>query len=184
VIIDALQQEAHEHEAATAIIRDRLEIAENQLKNFISQRERLLNLYLHGDFPKDLLDEKMAEIKQTIGKFETEAVSLRDQLNRTTPSTTDIENIKKFCEEVQGGLDEFSFEDKQMIIESLNVTAMVTRDENGIRLALSGYFPTITTGTIDHKTSSCFVPLKVRPTSCVYLVKVEQYCQPTRNGIT
>ncbi len=200
VVIDALQQEAHEHEDAITIIRDRLEIAEKQLDNLISQRERLLNLYLNGDFPKDLLDEKMAEIKQTIGKFDTEVASLQDQLNRSTPNPTDIDTIKKFCEQVRGGLEEFTFEDKQMIIELLNVTAIVMRDENGIRLALSGYFPQIMTDTfdpktslcsavsdgvppaIDPKTSLCFAALRVRPTSSACLARGVPYFQQTPNG--
>ncbi|MGQ9910717.1 MAG: recombinase family protein [Candidatus Flexifilum sp.] len=153
VILDALQQEADEHASATAIIRDRLEIAEKQLANFIGQRERLLSLYLNGEFPKDLLDEKMVEIKRAIGQFETEITSLRDQLNRATPALADIENITRFCEQIQGEIEEFTFEDKQTIIELLNVTAMMTKDDSGIRLVLSGYFPEITTDAIDHTTT-------------------------------
>jgi CII-binding regulator of phage lambda lysogenization HflD len=153
VILDALQQEANEHEATTTIIRDRLEIAEKQLANFVGQRERLLSLYLNGEFPKDLLDEKMVEIKRTIGQFETEVASLREQLNRSTPALTDIENIKRFCEQIRSEVEHFTFEDKQTIIELLNVTAMVTKDDAGIRLVLSGYFPEITTDAFDRITT-------------------------------
>lgn len=153
VIIDALQQETNDHEAAATVIRDRLEIAEQQLANFVTQRERLLGLYLNGEFPRDLLDEKMVEIKRIIGQFESEVISLRDQLNRSTPALSDIENIMRFCEQIQDEIEKFTFDDRQTIIDLLHVTAMVTRDENGIRLVLSGYFPEIMSDTFDRVTS-------------------------------
>ncbi len=153
VIIDAMQQEINHSETAKTVICNRLEIAEHQLATLADQRKRLLDLYLNGDVPKNLLDDKMAELKQTSSKFEEEIVSLHDQLEAYSPTLTDVTQVQKFCAQLQGELDDFTFEDRQAVIDMLNVTALVTKDEHGIRLVLSGYFPDVETDAIDRETS-------------------------------
>ncbi len=183
VIIDTLQQEAKERESTITIIRDRLQIAETQLIGLNGQRTRLLDLYLNGEFPKDILDGKMVEITGMIAKFEVEAASLQKQLETSVPSSTQIEDIERFCDQIQTGIENFSAEDRQTVIELLNVTAMLTKNDDELTLVLSGYFPDVTTDTFDLKSPSCSALLRAHRIFYAYSVKAVLSSPIRQNGM-
>jgi hypothetical protein len=52
---------------------DRLAIIDQQAEDHQRQLNKLLDLYLNGDFPKDMLQERKSRLEETIIKLESRA---------------------------------------------------------------------------------------------------------------
>ncbi len=111
-LLEGLKASQEEKERVSRTSRERLEIIEGQLKETEAQLSRLLDLYLSGEFSKELLIERKSRLEKTL----VDQKYFRDQLvaDLQIDSITDIQiaEIETFCAEVRVGLDNATFEDK------------------------------------------------------------------------
>jgi site-specific DNA recombinase len=115
-------------------LRERLELLDDQFIGYRRQMERLLDLYLAGDFPKEVLAQRKAQLESIISGLEKERTSLRAQLDEAILTEEDIATIEEFAERVRAGLDNADFEAKRRVIELLDVQ-VVLNVEDGQKVA-------------------------------------------------
>jgi hypothetical protein len=116
---------------------ERLEIIDKLLADYSAQFERLLDLYLSGDVPKDLLTDKKMSIETTIAKLEEEKSALQTRIQQRTLTEDEVTNILEFAalirEELHSVDIEHDFETMQRIIRLLGVRVTL-KVENGKRV--------------------------------------------------
>ena len=132
----SLEVQQAEQERANQPLRDRLAVLDDLLADNRRQLEKLLDLYLAGDFDKEMLTERKARLETTVTALEKEQADLVTTLEVTTLTDDQIMTIEDFAKEVAGGLAEAEtdFDARRHIIDLLDVRATLTIEE-GQRVA-------------------------------------------------
>lgn len=120
-ITEGLRNMQAEALAANSRSVEQIEIIDQQLDDLKNQQNKLLDLFLNGDFPKSLIDERKLKIDSTSKKLMEERIQLNSHLNQTVLDEAQIGEIEKFCAEIRGKLEAASFESKRHLIEMLDV---------------------------------------------------------------
>lgn len=128
---EGLRNSQAELDQANRLVRDRLTILDEQIAATQEQLNRLLDLYLSGEFAKGMLAERRARLDQTLADLHTERASMASQLQRTGITEEQIREIEAFCAEVAEGLDLATFEDKRRYLELLHLSGKLAIDEHG-----------------------------------------------------
>ena len=120
------------NENESAPLRERLAIADDMLKGNQDQLTRLLDLYVAGDFPKDVLVDRKHRLEESIKALEKERANIISMLETRTLTPKQIKNIYGFAERIGKGLQlaETDPAYKREIIEALDVRAIFAV-ENG-----------------------------------------------------
>ena len=120
------------NENESAPLRERLAIAEDMLADHNAQLTRLLDLYVAGDFPKDVLVDRKTRLEESIKALEKERANIISMLEKRTLTPKQVENIYKFAERIGRGLLHAETDPayKREIIEALDVRAIFAV-ENG-----------------------------------------------------
>jgi site-specific DNA recombinase len=116
--LQGMQEEA---ERANQSLYDRLEIIQNRIEENQRQLQKLLDLYLNDDFPREMLQERRACLEETLMKLRQENVELSSHLHAITVTDEQIEDIESICAQVRDGLDTATFEQKRQLIDMLDV---------------------------------------------------------------
>ncbi|MFZ5919316.1 MAG: recombinase family protein [Chloroflexota bacterium] len=127
-----LEKHQKEQGEATEPLRQRLAVTENLIADHRGQLERLLTLYLSGEFPKEMLLEHKARLETTIKSLERERGCLLADLEARALSKEQVRSIQEFAAEIARGLGaaEQDFARRRRIIELLDVRATLAH-ENG-----------------------------------------------------
>jgi len=120
-LADGLRAEQAEAERANSGLRSRLEIVDEQLAEAQGQLAKLLDLYLQGDFPKEVLTERRVRLEKVVVELSQERAELVVHLQAVGMTDEQIRAIETFCAEVREGLEAATFEDKQRYLELLDV---------------------------------------------------------------
>ncbi len=112
-------------------LRDRLGLIDHLLADNRKQLERLLDLYLSGDFDKEVLNDRKARLETTIAALEKERADLAMTLEAQTLTDDQITSIENFAREVAGGLEEVEkdFNARRRIIDLLDVQVTLVREK-------------------------------------------------------
>jgi Tol biopolymer transport system component len=131
VTLRGLREKQVTRKKASKPLRDRLTVVDDLIADNRCQLERALDLYLSGDFPREVLTERKARLQSTIDALEQERAELAGQLEAQTLTDEQIETIMEFAAKMGKGLDkaELDFEKRRRLIEELDVT---------VRLAVEG----------------------------------------------
>jgi site-specific DNA recombinase len=127
--IDAGISEYEEHrEQEQAPVRERLVVVDDLLVDHRTQLQKLLDLYLDGNFPKEILVERRQRLQETIDSLANERVNLAGMLESKGYSPEQLQAMKDYTREIAAGLDEAEedFEARKHIVEMLNVFAALT----------------------------------------------------------
>ena len=126
-----LEEQQAEQERANQPLRDRLAVIDDLLTDNRKQLERLLDLYLSGDFDKEMLTERKAKLETTIAALEKEQSDLVMTLEAQTLTDDQIMTIEDFAKEVAEGLvkAEENFEVRRQIIDLLDVRVTLAIEE-------------------------------------------------------
>jgi hypothetical protein len=120
-------------EKEDSLIRDRLAVVDDLLADHRSQLDRLLDLYMSGEFPKEVLTDRTARLEDTNSALENERAGLVARLETRALSVEQIQTIQEFAAKVGKNLDAIDddFDAKRQIIEELDVqaTLVVENDE-------------------------------------------------------
>ena len=131
MLTEGLQVEQEEREQANAPLRQRVAVVDDLLADNQRQLERLLDLYLSGDFGKEILMERKTRLETTIGALSGERKGLIAQVEARTLTDDQLQDIEDFAARIAGGLEGEigDFETKRAILEALDVKAALTVED-------------------------------------------------------
>ena len=72
VLITGIQSMREENELENHALRERLSIIEDELEKKDEQLSRLLDLFVNGDFPKDVLNDRRYQLESNISDLNRE----------------------------------------------------------------------------------------------------------------
>ena len=128
VLEDGLVEYQQGREQFSAPIRDRLIVLEDLWQDEKTQLDRVLDLYISGDIPRELLVDKKQRLESTITALEKERDELNVDLETETLSENEIQQIREFATQIAEGLEpgDETFEGRRRVIELLEVGAYLT----------------------------------------------------------
>ena len=118
-----------EQDRVTEPIRVRLAVVESLAADNQKRLEKLLDLYLAGDFPKEMLTERKARLEATIDALSKERAGLTVQLEAQTLTDEQKQSIQDFAARVRAGIEDADFQTRRGVIESLDVTVTLAVED-------------------------------------------------------
>jgi len=111
---------------------DRLSVVDDLLADNRQKLERLLDLYLAGDFPKEVLTDRKARLETTIASLEEEQADLVMALESQNLTDEQIKTIVDFAKRVSKGLGiaDRDFEARRRIIDMLDVQVRLAIEDD------------------------------------------------------
>lgn len=121
-----------EREEMMAPLIERQKVIEDLLTEHRTQLQKILDLYLEGSFPKELLLERKKRLEATIVGLETEYNNITSNLQVQHITPDQITSIKEFTAEVAKGLElaERDFKTRRQIIEVLDIQVTLSTEDN------------------------------------------------------
>jgi site-specific DNA recombinase len=128
----ALEGEQTRREEAVRPLREQLAVTDDLLADNRRQLERALDLYLSGDFDRDMLGERQARLTNAIAALEQQRDRLAAQLATRALTDTQVQSIKDFADVVARGLEgaDRDFKARRQIIELLEVWVTLSLEED------------------------------------------------------
>jgi site-specific DNA recombinase len=127
----AAQKEKCDEENAPMLLR--LGVIDDLLADNRRQLERLLDLYLATDFPKEVLLDRKKRLESTIEALDKERSNLLVRLERRTLTDRQIQSIKEFAAKmaraVKASDREGTFESRRQIVEQLDMEALLAVED-------------------------------------------------------
>ncbi len=165
-IAKGLRTQQTELNKQNAVLRERLDLIQDRLSDTEVQLAKLLDLYLSGDFPKEVLTQRKNDLEKVRGDLRREYDGLSAQLDTKDLTNDQVAQIEEFCADIRAGFDSATFEDKQRYFELLEVQGTLA-DENGERvvyiscrlgkqrLVLAATLPSSNTGETSKRLCGC-----------------------------
>jgi hypothetical protein len=125
-----LRANQREAERENSSFRARVDIIDNQISQTQTQLTRLVDLYVSGEFSKDLLLERKTRLEDTLTELERTKAEMNTHLKAAILSDSQIAEIEAFCAEVRAGLDNATFEDKRRYFDLLDVRGKLAFENN------------------------------------------------------
>jgi len=94
-----------ERERENSPVRERLNVVDDLLADNRAQLDRLLDLYLLGDFPKEVLTDRRVRLEETIFALERERSGLVAHLEAQLLTIEQIRTIQSFAAKVGENLE-------------------------------------------------------------------------------
>jgi hypothetical protein len=120
-----------EREKENQPIRARLTVVDDLLAENQAQLDRLLDLYLAGDFPKHVLTDRKSRLERTVSALEQERDALSARLEAGTLTDTQIVSLKDFAAKVAPGLEvaEADFATRRGVVEALDMQVVLAVED-------------------------------------------------------
>lgn len=120
-----------EEETENAPLLERLKVVEDLLTGIQAQLARLLDLYLSGEFSKQILTDRKERLESTIDALERERANLAAHLMTHTLTEDQIRDLQGFLSEITQGLQiaDADFRTHRRVIEALDVRATLTIED-------------------------------------------------------
>jgi site-specific DNA recombinase len=130
-LANGLKQYQRELEVENAPIRERIRVVNDLVAENQAQLERLLDLYLAGNFPKEMLTDRQERLEAAIKVLQKERLSLVAHLDVHSLTDVQLQTIQAFAAEVAEGLSavEEDFQTQSRIIEELDVQATLAIED-------------------------------------------------------
>jgi site-specific DNA recombinase len=127
--LDSYQEEC---EVQSGPLRERLGVVMDLIANNEKQLDMLLDLYLSGDFTRDLLTDRKSRLETTIVALEKEREKLIASLDAATFTPSQLDSIREFANDVAKGLDiaNQDFKKRKRIVELLNVSGALADEDD------------------------------------------------------
>lgn len=114
-----------------APLRERLDVLDELVRDHRAQLARLLDLYLAGDFPKELLAERKQRLESTVAGLEKERGAMAERLNASSLTGQQKADIRQFVAKAGRGLEiaDKDFSARRRLVELLDVTATLAYED-------------------------------------------------------
>ena len=161
---EGLDSYQDEKEKYCAPLRERLEVIDDLWNDTKLQLDRVLDLYITGDFPKDILVDRKQRLEDTLEALDQERKELSFRLETQKLTEKQIQRIQEFSEVVAEGLGraEGNFEARRQIIELLDVRVTLTV-EDGEKVVYVRCILGDDSLSVDDPTTRSGVPTKSHP---------------------
>ncbi|WP_152966212.1 hypothetical protein [Ornatilinea apprima] len=106
---------------------------DEQLATAKKQLDRLIDLFINGDIPKDHYASRKTKFEESITKLEEEKKEISKQLIPSQLAPELIKQLKEYFETIRDRLEDASFETKRKLIDLLDVNGKLDI-ENGERV--------------------------------------------------
>ena len=117
---EGLQVYKAEKEKNVVPLRERLKLVMEMLEPERQKLSRLLDLYLSGEFTKDMLTDRKTRLETRIHALEKEKLELEAQLDEQTLSEEQIQIVQRFGQEIANEVD-FSDENRETMLYIINI---------------------------------------------------------------
>jgi hypothetical protein len=126
-----LQEVNQEREKENGPVRERLCVVDDLIDDNRAQLDRLLDLYLSGEFPKEVLTDRRTRLEKTVLALEKERAGLVAHLEAHSLSVEQIKTIREFAAKVGKNLEAMDgdFEAMRWLIEVLDVQITLTVED-------------------------------------------------------
>jgi site-specific DNA recombinase len=124
--------EIHEEkEELNAPIRNRLTVTEDLLVKNRAQLERLVDLYLSGEFPKEVLTERKMRLERVIADLESQKTQFMEHLASHSLTIDQIKTAKDLAEQIMARIDAIDedFDLKRQLVEILDVQVTLALED-------------------------------------------------------
>lgn len=160
-----------ERRQSTGDSRLEVELASVQrtISGLDAQERRLLHLYGKGNIDEKKLDDEIGRIKTAKQSWEEQRRKLEARLEAEREIEKNRLSIEAYCERASRNIEDFTFEDKRMAIDALDIVAHV----NGGRITITGRIPS-------HTRTTDLPPDQLQPTQPASLHYISQTSRPTR----
>lgn len=132
-LMEALAAQKEKCDEENAPILRRLGVIDDLLDDNRRQLERLLDLYLARDFPKEVLLDRKKRLESTIDALDKERSNLLVRVEARTLTDKQIQSIKEFAAKmaraVKASDSDGSFESRRQIIEQLDMEALLAVED-------------------------------------------------------
>ncbi|MBK8421043.1 hypothetical protein [Candidatus Villigracilis saccharophilus] len=125
--LDNVQNELQQTNQA---LLDRLAFIDVQIQEHQKQLDKLLDLYLGGEFPKEMLTERKSRLEQMLTNLSKEQNDLAGHVRKVTMTDDQLSYIEAFCAKIKNGLEQADFNTKRQIIELLDVRGKIAFENN------------------------------------------------------
>lgn len=151
-ILAALNEQQTATEKELELIREYVATSREKIETLEKKRSRLLDLYLEGKVEKELYETKRAELERLINDQRERLAGYQERITVSEISVDQAKNIQAFCGLASQGIDDFTYEEKLMVIDMLDVRGLIYRGAAGEadKIVLTGHIPTIE--ICDHNT--------------------------------
>jgi hypothetical protein len=86
-------------------MRGRLQVVAELIADKRTKLEKLLDLYLSGEYPKEMLLDRKARLEKTILALERESTALRAVLEKNLLTTEQVRTMQEFAAKVRERLE-------------------------------------------------------------------------------
>ena len=117
------------------ILEERLKPLDKRIQSLQNREARLVRLYTFGEFDDALRIEKQA-IDAERRRLEEEKCQLERRIEVHNQCTASIEGIQQFCGLVSYNIRQFSFGEKRLALEALQIEVWIDGDEATIEDAV------------------------------------------------
>lgn len=134
LLLESLTVVKQESERQSTPLRERIATVDALLEDQQGQLSRLLDLYLTGDFEKNVLVDRRSRLDTTIASLERERSDLAGILENRTMSDDKIKRILAFAnnQKTKVELATRNFETRRELIEELDVKATLVREKDEV----------------------------------------------------
>jgi site-specific DNA recombinase len=103
---------------------------DEQLATGHKQLDRLIDLYISGDIPKDHYALRKTKFEESIAKLEEERKEVSKQLLPSQLAPELIKQLREYFDKIRDRLDDASFETKRRLIDLLDVNGKLDIENN------------------------------------------------------
>ncbi len=129
-ITNGLRNMQIETQSSNSRLYERMEIIDQQLKDFDLQQKKLLDLFLSGEFSQEMITEKKTRIDLNIRRLLDEKNELNSHLTSGILGNEQIAEVEASFAEIRDKLENASFQSKRHLIEMLDVHGKLIIEEN------------------------------------------------------
>ena len=119
--MEGLQDSKNDADQENKILIERLEMVEGQIEAQDIQLTKLLDLYLSGDFPKEVLNERKVRLEKNLENLRKEHQELTATLEDIALTDRQVDEIQEYCDSIRDRLDTASFDEKRQLIDLFDV---------------------------------------------------------------
>ncbi len=109
---------------------NRLAMLERQIRDQDTQLGKVLDLYLSGDFGRDMLTERKVRLENNFASLRKEYEESLAMVEKVTLTDSQMSEIQDFCDSIRDRIDTASFEEKRQLLEMFDVRGKLAVENN------------------------------------------------------